>query len=106
MAIRKSKANEVSFKTVEECGKIGKRDNGWELKLRYGSWNGNEEKYDLRPWKKANGEEKCLKGITLSGEELEVLYKVIGKMIEEPEVKETKKTTRTKTTTRQRRKTA
>lgn len=94
MAIRKSnanatKANEPSFNLIEDCGKIADRNNGWELRLRYGSWNGNEEKYDLRAWKEDDeGNEKCLKGISLSGEELESLYNILKGMVEdEPKVK-------------------
>ena len=92
MAIRKSnatankaKANEPKFNTIEACGVVAERNNGWTLELRYGSWNGNEERYDLRPWKvdEDTGEEKCLKGIGLSGEELESLYYILKGMVEE-----------------------
>lgn len=101
MAIRKGNGNSANgnapvFNTVEECGTISTRNNGWELKLRYGNWNGNEDKYDLRAWKEDEntGEEKCLKGISLSGEELEALGRLIMSMIDDqPKAKgKTKKT--------------
>lgn len=105
MAIKKANATQKSstpiFNTVEECGTISTRNNGWELKLRYGNWNGNEDKYDLRPWKEDEntGEERCLKGISLSGEELEALGKLILSMMEEkPKAKATRKPRAKKTT--------
>ena len=33
------------------------------------SYNGSPAKYDLRSWKRADGEEKLLKGLTLTEEE-------------------------------------
>ena len=45
------------------------------------SWNGKEAKYDLRTWKTdEDGEEKCGKGIGLSGEELEALGELIKEL--------------------------
>ena len=77
MAFRKSatiaKSTEPTYEVLEECGTISTNDRGWELKLRFISWNGNEPKYDLRSWKEDENGEKCSKGITLTGEELESL---------------------------------
>lgn len=83
MAIRKSvaKAAEITYKVIENCGVVAERNNGYKLELRYMSWDGGEERYDLRPWKKNDdGTEKCGKGITLSGDELEALGKLIKEM--------------------------
>lgn len=87
MAFKKStptvKADtEPTYEVLEECGTISTNDKGWELKLRYLSWNGNAPKYDLRPWKEEENGEKCGKGITLTGEELEALLAVLQKMAE------------------------
>lgn len=87
MAIKKSNTKaksttEPTYQVLEECGTLSSNDKGWELKLRYMSWNGNEPKYDLRTWKKDENGEKCSKGITLTGEELEALLNILRKMEE------------------------
>lgn len=87
MAIKKSgntKGTEISYEVIEECGGLGERENGYEMKLRYMKWNGGDERYDLRAWKIGeDGKERCTKGITLSGEELEILGDIIAKMKED-----------------------
>lgn len=86
MAIKKStsKANEINYNILEECGTVATRKGGYELKLRYLSWNDRDPVYDLRPWKvNDQGEEICGKGITLTGEELESLEGIINKMMSE-----------------------
>lgn len=82
MAIRKSntKAKEPTYEVLEECGTLSTNNKGWEMKLRYMSWNGNEPKYDLRSWKEDETGEKCSKGITLTGEELEALLGILKEM--------------------------
>lgn len=82
MAFKKTNINNesVKFKVIEECGTVCS-NNGWDLKLRYGSWSGGAEKYDLRYWKiDENGEEKCRKGMTFTGEELEGLQKLLNEL--------------------------
>lgn len=37
------------------------------------AYNGNPVKYDLRSWKREGGEEKLLKGLTLTAEEVTAL---------------------------------
>ena len=87
MAIKKSGATEnkeINYEVHEECGELTARKNGDVVKLRYLSWNGRDPKYDLRLWSTDDdGNEKCGKGIGLTGEELEELYEVIGKLINE-----------------------
>lgn len=71
------------FTVIEECGTVYS-NNGWDLKLRFGSWSGGKEKYDLRYWKVGeDGEEKCRKGMTFTGEELEALQRLLDKMSSE-----------------------
>ena len=76
--------DEVKYKVLEECGTISERGD-YKLKLRYMQWNDGPEKYDLRPWTvdEETGQEKCGKGITLSGEELLELGNLIKRMEEE-----------------------
>ena len=86
MAIKKSnaKANDINYKVLEECGTVSHRKGDYVLKLRYISWNDRDPVYDLRPWKINDAEEEiCGKGITVSGEELENLFKVIKVMIDD-----------------------
>lgn len=79
-----AKANEeVKYEIVEKCGVLGKRNGDYALELRLVKWNGNEPKYDIRCWKDTDEGEKMLKGITMSGEELEALYGIL-KGIAEP----------------------
>lgn len=82
MAIRKgtSKSNNTTYTLIEECGNITDT-----IKLTYGKWGEREEKYDIRSWyKDKNTEEmKAGKGISLSGEQLEELYEIIKKMVED-----------------------
>lgn len=42
------------------------------------SYNGAPAKYDLRSWKRENGEEKLLKGLTLSDEEAAALKEALN----------------------------
>ena len=85
MAIRKgNQKSKITYEVIEECGTVATLKNGDELKLRFMSWNGRDPKYDLRPWGvDDSGEEVCLKGIGLTGEQLEALGELINKMTEE-----------------------
>ena len=85
MAFKKSNttttnAKEPTYIVLEECGTLSTNARGWALKLRYISWNGNEPKYDLRSWCEDETGEKCSKGITLTGEELESLLGILQEM--------------------------
>ena len=84
MAIRKTTSTttttEPIYKVLEECGTLSTNAKGWSLKLRYISWNGKDPKYDLRSWVKDENGEKCGKGITMTGEELEALLNILKKM--------------------------
>ena len=41
------------------------------------SYNGSPAKYDLRSWKRTDGEEKLLKGLTLTDEEATALKEAL-----------------------------
>ena len=72
MSIRKT-TREISYEVLEECGTLSKSGK-WALMLRYMSWKGRDPRYDLRRWcMDEDGTEKCGKGITLTGEEMEAL---------------------------------
>lgn len=79
MAIHKAEGRGISVEILEELGVINEKKN---LRLRYVKWNDGEPKYDIRPWyTNDDGQECCRKGITLTGEELEQLHKLIGDII-------------------------
>ena len=80
---QESKAKEISFEVVEECGVIAERKNGDVIRLDYASWNGNEPKYEIRIWKTKDGETTATKGIGLTGEELIALRDLLNEMEEE-----------------------
>lgn len=42
------------------------------------SYNGSPAKYDLRSWKRTDGEEKLLKGLTLTDEEARALKEALN----------------------------
>lgn len=86
MAIKKSgKANDegIKYEVIEKCGVISEGKNGWTTELRYVKWGDNDPKYDIRSWvTNEDGTEKCGKGITLTGEQLEALGNIIKGMEE------------------------
>ena len=99
MAVRGTEKTEVtkakeapSFNVEETCGVIGTRKNGREmLRLDFGSWNGNQGKYEIRLWKEINDEDVPTKGIGLTGPELLALRDLINALeADEPKAKEAK----------------
>ncbi len=42
------------------------------------AYNGASHKYDIRSWKRTDGEEKLLKGLTLNEEEMEALKQALA----------------------------
>lgn len=89
MAINKNynnnkKADDFKYEVLEECGACTTRSNGDVVKLRYISWNGRDPRYDLRVWSTDDdGNERCGKGVGLAGEELEEIYSIIEKLMED-----------------------
>ena len=75
------------YEVLNDFGALGEEVEGKYVKrLRLVSWNGNEPKFDIRPWKETeeNGEQYS-KGITLSSEEIECLYKLLKEIDSEEE---------------------
>lgn len=46
------------------------------------SYNGQPAKYDLRSWRRTDGEEKLLKGLTLTGEEARALREALNSRVD------------------------
>lgn len=82
MAFKKNSTSErkIEYNVEKEYGTLSTRGD-WELKLRLVSWNGKESKYDIRSWKvDEKGNETCRRGLSLTGQEAEQLYKLLGKI--------------------------
>lgn len=73
--------SDIKFEIKEEIGVLSESAKGWTKELNLISWNGAAPKYDLRDW--APNHEKMGKGITLSADEAQELYKLLDKIVEE-----------------------
>lgn len=71
-------AGEIKYEILEEIGVLSESVKGWKKELNLISWNGAAPKYDLRDW--SPGHEKMGKGITLTAEEVQELYKILMKL--------------------------
>lgn len=72
---------DVKYEIKEELGVLSESVKGWRKELNLISWNDGAPKYDLRDW--APNHEKMGKGITLSADEVQELYKLLGKIVED-----------------------
>lgn len=70
---------DIKFEIKEELGILSEGSKGWKKEVNLISWNGAEPKYDIRDW--APNHEKMGKGITLTAEEAEELYKILAKVV-------------------------
>lgn len=71
---------DIKYDIIEELGVVSENAKGWRKELNKISWNGAEPKYDLRDW--APDYEKMGKGITLSADEAQELYMILGEIVE------------------------
>lgn len=72
---------DIKYEIKEELGVLSESSKGWTKELNLISWNDGAPKYDLRDW--APNHEKMGKGITLSADEVQELYKLLGKIVED-----------------------
>lgn len=70
---------DIKFEIKEELGTLSESPKGWTKEVNLISWNGAAPKYDIRDW--APDHEKMGKGITLTKEEVQELYKILGKIV-------------------------
>lgn len=66
---------DIKYEIIEAIGLLSESSKGWSKELNLISWNGAAPKFDIRDW--SPDHEKMGKGITLSREEAEVLYKLL-----------------------------
>lgn len=71
---------EFNFEIKEELGVLSESAKGWTKEVNLISWNGAPPKYDIRDW--APGHEKMGKGITLTEEEAETLFRILARQVE------------------------
>ena len=72
---------DIKFEIKEELGVLSESAKGWQKELNLISWNGAEAKYDLRDW--SPNREKMGKGITLTADEVQELYKLLTEIVGE-----------------------
>ena len=72
---------DVKFEIKENIGVLSESSKGWTKELNLVSWNGAAPKYDLRDW--APEHEKMGKGITLNADEVQELYKLLAKIVDD-----------------------
>lgn len=72
---------QIKFEIKENIGTLSESAKGWTKELNLVSWNGAAPKYDLRDW--APEHEKMGKGITLNADEVQELYKLLSKIVED-----------------------
>ena len=70
---------EFKYEIQENLGTISEAATGWSREVNLISWNEGKPKYDIRDW--APEHAKMGKGISLTREELEALYDVIGNVL-------------------------
>lgn len=72
---------DIKYEIVEQLGVLSESAKVWKKELNLVSWNGAAPKYDLRDW--APEHEKMGKGITLSADEVQELYKILKNIVED-----------------------
>ena len=71
--------SDIKFEIKEGLGVLSESVKGWTKELNLVSWNGAAPKYDLRDWGPEH--EKMGKGITLSSDEVNELYKILSRIV-------------------------
>lgn len=67
----------IEFRIVEHVGVIETQKNGWNKEVNIVSWNGGQEKFDIREWDPDH--ERMSRGITLTEKETARLAEVLAK---------------------------
>lgn len=70
---------EIKFEITQTIACLSEEKKGWCKELNLISWNGKEEKYDIRTW--SADHTKMGKGITFSREELLILKEVLNELL-------------------------
>lgn len=70
---------DIKFEIEKTYGELSSSAKGWTKELNLISWNNAAPKFDIRDW--APDHEKMGKGVTLSREEAEALYELLGEAL-------------------------
>lgn len=70
---------EFKYEITKTLGTLSTSPKGWSKEFNLISWNGAAPKLDLRDW--APEHEKMGKGVTLTKEEAEQLYELLGEYL-------------------------
>ena len=71
--------SDFKYEISKHIGVLSESAKGWTKELNLVSWNDREPKYDIREWSPEH--EKMGKGVTLSGEEIASLKKLLDETI-------------------------
>lgn len=66
---------DIQYEIVKEIAVLSQSDSGYTKEINLIAWNGNEPKYDIRSF--SPNREKCGKGITLTEQEVKMLFKAL-----------------------------
>lgn len=66
---------DITYEIIKSLGVLGESSNGWKKEVNIISWNGRKPKLDIRDWDENH--ERMGKGITLHGDEVEVLKSIL-----------------------------
>lgn len=72
-------AQEFKYEIVQHLAVLSEINNTTK-ELNIIAFNGSPAKYDLRTWKRQNGEKKMLKGITLTTDEVIALREALNNL--------------------------
>ena len=72
---------DIKFEIKKNIAVLSTSKSGWTKEINLMSWNGREDKYDIREWDPEH--EKCGKGIGLTKEEAVSLVKSLNKELPE-----------------------
>ncbi|ASS91414.1 hypothetical protein J2S06_002417 [Bacillus alveayuensis] len=72
--------SKIQFEIKKQIATLSGSSKGWSKELNLISWNGYPPKYDIRDWDASHA--KMGKGVTLSEEELKVLYYALKQLFE------------------------
>lgn len=67
---------DIKYDIIKEIGVLSENAKGWRKEINLISWNGGEQKYDIRDW--APEHEKMSKGTTLTKDEAMKLKEILN----------------------------
>lgn len=71
--------SDLDFEIKQSIACLSSAKNGWTKELNLVSWNGKDDKYDIRSW--SSDHSRMGKGVTLTKEELISLREVLDELL-------------------------